>query len=94
MWRNTEDEILKAAISKYGKNVSWDLSKFHLAALADVKRFVCDSNGLESPLCSSERPRNSARRGLYNGMLTSEPQLTKRLFMQVVRMAGSFYQEG
>ena len=22
VWRNTEDEILKAAISKYGKNVS------------------------------------------------------------------------
>lgn len=27
VWRNTEDEILKAAISKYGKNVSLWFSK-------------------------------------------------------------------
>lgn len=72
--RNTEDEILKAAISKYGKNVSRSESLVAGEKTADggpradhgrlpSSPSRATSNGRESRRCSSVRRPSSARHG-------------------------------
>jgi len=64
VWKNTEDEVLKAAIAKYGKN-QWYVGLV-------VAHFVLLTNwtsvaGLVSRLFSSVRRRSNARRVGTNG---------------------------
>lgn len=66
--RNTEDEILKAAISKYGKNVSCPCkgSAKRPGARADLRldaSVLVISNGPVSRRCSSGRRPSSAKLG-------------------------------